>query len=82
MGGSIASPPPPTVNKLSNIIQVDGSDTIQSMSDGDATDSDDSNLTDYNTDDEIDPDMTPISITLKKKPSQRNIKLSVHLLFP
>ena len=80
MGGSIESPPPPNVNisvntTVSNIIQVDGSDTIQSVSVHEVNDSDDSNVTEYNTDDEIEADVTPISITPTKKPSKRKLKV-------
>ena len=66
-----------TVNSyISNIAQFDGLDNVNlSSSDNDLSESENSNVTDYVTDDEIDPEMTPISITPASKPSKNKLKI-------
>ena len=87
MGGSceIASPPPPVLNNgktyvnssvnssFSDIAQFDGNDNSENLSSSDDDISDGG--TEYDTDDEIEPDRTPISITPAKMPNKRTLKV-------
>ena len=83
MGGNITTPPPSNVNisdnsLISNIVQVDGLDNVDSSSEHDSNDSDNSdtsNVTEYNTEDEIDADVTPISITPQRKANKREMQI-------
>ena len=82
MGGS-ANPPPsyPDVNTsisfLSNIVQVDGMDTLDSTtsSEDDTSETDDSIATEYASQDEIDPDTTPIQFPTSQPISKRKRKI-------
>ena len=83
MGGSeITTPPYQDVNTsvssvMSNIVQVDGLDSIDSTSSSEDEHSeiDDSNVTTYDSQDEIDPDTTPIIIPSSTKPSMKQRKI-------
>ena len=83
MGQKITTPPPSNVNisdnsLISNIVQVDGLDNVDSSSEHDSNDSDNSdtsNVTEYNTEDEIDADVTPISITPQRKANKREMQI-------
>ena len=57
---------------MSNIPQLDGLEVTNSSYN---SDSDTSNMTEYKTDEEIDADTTPISITPPKRPTKRNLKV-------
>ena len=78
-GGSRYSVPPPcnvNTSTISNIAQVDGlqNDDNLSSSDEDISESDCS-MTDCDTDDEIDPDTTPIALTPVSKPNKGKLKV-------
>ena len=60
----------------SDIGQIDGGDSIvNSTNDISETSESESNVTQYNTDDEIDAETTPISITPPSKPSKQKLKV-------
>ena len=83
MGGILNDPPHPHVNisdnsLMSNIAQVDGLDNESCSSNDDINESDNcdvNNVTEYNTEDEIEPDVTPIAITPPRKPSKREMQV-------
>ena len=82
MGGSNnTAPPNQNVNTsssfLSNIVQVDGMDTVDvtSSSKDDSSDADISNVTDYASQDEIDPDTTPIKFPPAENMNHRKKKI-------
>ena len=87
MGGSIQTDPPVVtgdsfvnnsdISLVSNIVQVDGyaSCDSSSSSDSESVDSDDSNVTTYDTEDEIEPDNEPINISPPQMPSKRKQKI-------
>ena len=62
---------------ISNIVQVDGVNSINSSSssEDELSDTDNSNVTNYDSQDEIDPDTTPIIIPASSKPSLKQRKI-------
>ena len=89
MGGSCetASPPSLGVNNvtgnmpvnssLSDIVQFDGNDDTENLdiSDDNLSDAENSDTTEYDTDDEVEPNREPIAITPAKKPDKRTLKV-------
>ena len=67
----------PNVNNSvnSNIVQVDGNDITDNLSSDDELSDDESNVTEYDTEDEIEPQTTPISISPVTKPNKRKMKI-------
>ena len=64
------------ITVYSDIGQIDGGDSIvNSTNDISETSESESNVTQYNTDDEIDAETTPISITPPSKPSKQKLKV-------
>ena len=61
---------------ISNIVQVDGNDNEDNLSSSDDDVSDiDGSMTEYETEDEIEPDATPIELSPKSKPNNRKLRV-------
>jgi hypothetical protein len=91
MGGSIQTDPPiftrdndscvntQNISMFSNIVQIDGLDSCNNSS-SDSEDESDRNVSDYDTEDEIEPDTEPINITPTTVPSKKRRILQASFL--